>query len=554
MTHGDGLRLKVATEDWEFREIHRLNHLSFADEIPQHEPQASGLLVDRFHGENTYLVAVRGERIVGMLAIRTQRPFSLEQKLANFASYLPADRRVCEVRLLAIPKADRSGRVLQHLFGSAWRYLREQGIDLAVISATTRQIKLYRRAGFTPFGPLVGKADAFFQPMYITSEQAAPLFRSLARPHSVVRATAPVNLLPGPANLRRGAEQRLTERAESHRGASFAADFARIQALLCAAAGAPRAEILLGSGTLANDSIAAQLSLVDGRGLILTNGEFGERLLDHAARFALTCDVMRWPWGAAFDLAAIERRLSGPAVPAWIWFVHLETSTGVLNDLDSLSRLSADAGCRLCVDAISSFGLVPANLRRTWLGSAVSGKGLRSAVGLAIVFHNGDVASATTLPRYLDLGLAVREGSIPFTHSSPLVRALGASLVGLNWRRRYWTTHARSAWLRAELMSRGFDIVAAESDAAPGIVTIALPSNIDSVALAEDLATDGFVLSAHSRYLKERNWIQVSLMSQPPGWRVRALVKALSRQCVARRAQSAPLRSQPPVGSSYLWP
>ena len=525
------LRVKVATEDWEFREIHRLNHLSFAEEIPQHERQPSGLLVDRFHGENTYLVAVRGERIVGMLAIRTQRPFSLEQKLADFEAYLPADRRVCEVRLLAIPKADRAGRILQHLFGFVWRYSREHGIDMAVISATTRQLDLYRRAGFTPFGPLVGKPNAFFQPMYITREQAAPLFCSLARPRARGRTMAPVNLLPGPANLRCGAEKSLTERAESHRGAPFAADLARTQALLCAAAEAARAEILLGSGTLANDCIAAQLSLLRGRGLILTNGEFGDRLLDHAARFGLTYDVMRWEWGVPFDLAAIAQRLAGPAVPAWIWFVHLETSTGVLNDLSAMSRLSTEAGSRLCVDAISSFGLVPVNLRRAWLGSAVSGKGLRSAVGLAIVFHNGELASSTTLPRYLDLGLTVREGGIPFTHSSPLVRALRRSIEGLNWSRRYSTMRARSAWLRAELVSRGFEIVAAESDAAPGIITIALPPAIDSVGLADDLGADGFLLSAHSRYLRRRNWIQVSLMSQPPGWRLRALAKALSSRC-----------------------
>jgi aspartate aminotransferase-like enzyme len=540
MNQVDGLRVKVATDEWEFRAIHRLNHLTFAEEIPQHDQQPSGLLVDRFHGDNTYLVAVRGDRLVGMLAVRAQRPFSLEQKLPDFDSYLPAGRRVCEIRLLAIAKADRSGRVLQHLFRSLWRYSREHGFDLAVISGTTRQLNLYQRAGFIPFGPLVGKADALFQPMYITREQAAALFCRWARGRSRLRMTAPVNLLPGPSNVRRKAAERLTERAESHRCASFAADFARTQALLCAAAGAARAEILLGSGTLANDSIAAQLSTVRGAGMILTNGEFGDRLVDHAARFGLAYEVMRWSWGAPFDLAAVERRLSAPEAPAWVWFVHLETSTGVLNDLDALSRLSARCGTRLCVDAVSSFGLVPVNLCQASFASAVSGKGLRSAVGLAIVFHRDDLAASTNLPRYLDLGLAVRHGGVPFTHSSPLVRALSASIAGLNWRRRCSTIHARSAWLRAELAARGFDIVAAASDAAPGIITIALPEDIESLALADELADDGFLLSAHSGYLRQRNWIQVSLMSQPPGWRLRALVRALSRRCVNVRRPRRP--------------
>jgi hypothetical protein len=40
--------------------------------------------------------------------------------------------------------------------------------DMALISGTTRQQRFYRHLGFVPFGPLVGKDDALFQPMYLT--------------------------------------------------------------------------------------------------------------------------------------------------------------------------------------------------------------------------------------------------------------------------------------------------------------------------------------------------------------------------------------------------
>ena len=39
--------------------------------------------------------------------------------------------------------------------------------DIAVISGTTRQARLYKHLGYKPFGPLVGKQDALYQPMYI---------------------------------------------------------------------------------------------------------------------------------------------------------------------------------------------------------------------------------------------------------------------------------------------------------------------------------------------------------------------------------------------------
>jgi hypothetical protein len=168
----DGLRVKVATEEREFRQIHRLNHLAFADEIPQHAAQASGLLVDRFHGDNTYCIALRGDEVVGMLAVRATRPFSLDQKLPGLDAYLPECRRPCELRLLTIARAERHGRVLARLFQCLWQHARAEGFDLAVISGTTRQLKMYRRLGFVPFGPLVGSPDAEFQPMFLTRAEA----------------------------------------------------------------------------------------------------------------------------------------------------------------------------------------------------------------------------------------------------------------------------------------------------------------------------------------------------------------------------------------------
>jgi hypothetical protein len=42
------------------------------------------------------------------------------------------------------------------------------GCDLAVISGTVRELKLYRRLGFQPFAERVGTEIASYQPMYLT--------------------------------------------------------------------------------------------------------------------------------------------------------------------------------------------------------------------------------------------------------------------------------------------------------------------------------------------------------------------------------------------------
>jgi len=525
------IRIKVATESWEFHAIHRLNHLAFTAEIPQHPPTPSGWLIDKFHRENTYVIAIRGKQLVAMIAVRGRRPFSLDAKLPDLDAHLPRGSRVCELRLLTIAKEHRSGRLLADFLGYVWRYCLRRGYDAAVISGTTRQLKLYRRLGFEPFGPLTGSPGAHFQPMLVVREGVSRRLERLCDGRSArFRRPRPLNLLPGPVAVHDDVRRALVEPAESHRTASFASDFASTKTLLFELTGASRAEILLGSGTLANDAIAAQLSLLSTHGLILSNGEFGERLVDHAARAGATCDVMRWPWGRPFDLAAVQERLSR-AAPGWLWFVHLETSVGVLNDLAALGALCSRVGVRLCVDAISSVGTMPIHLGSVWFASAVSGKSLGAFAGLGIVLYNHRLEPTARVPRYLDLALyAAREG-VPFTHSSNLVGALRTALARTDWEKRFAAIAERSANLRTDLRGCGFEIVSAEADAAPGIVTIALPARTISGLVAERLRSEGYDLAANSEYLRSRNWIQISLMSEPTEEELRAAVAALFRIC-----------------------
>lgn len=164
------LRSKIATEGWEFEQIHRLNYRAFVEEIPQHEASASGTLIDKFHQENTYVICLAGDQLVGMIAVRDKRPFSLDQKLENLDTFLPPGRSVCEIRLLAAERHLRNGRIFWGLVQVLAEYCRSKGYDLAIISGTVRQQRLYRHLGFVPFGPLVGTPEALFQPMYLTRE------------------------------------------------------------------------------------------------------------------------------------------------------------------------------------------------------------------------------------------------------------------------------------------------------------------------------------------------------------------------------------------------
>lgn len=176
------LTFKIADEPSEFEQIHRLNYRAFVEEIPQHAPNPERRLVDAFHAENTYVVCRLGEHVVGMVALRDRRPFSLDAKVPDLDRYLPRGRRVCEVRLLYVEPEHRGGRALPGLLHLAAKTLIASGLDFGVLSASTRRLNLYRHLGCVPFGPLVGTEQARYQPMYLELDtlrrNAALLFDS----------------------------------------------------------------------------------------------------------------------------------------------------------------------------------------------------------------------------------------------------------------------------------------------------------------------------------------------------------------------------------------
>jgi hypothetical protein len=174
---------RIAREPWEFEQIHRLNYRTFVEEIPQHPPNPEGRLVDHLMAGSTPFVCLEGRRLIGMVMISGERPFSLDQKLPNLDAYLPPANKPCEVRLLMIEPRYRQGRVFGELLVRAARWGRSQGYDLALISATVHQTKLYRHLGFVAFGPPIGTARAPFQAMYVTWDRAPASVRRLVDAH-----------------------------------------------------------------------------------------------------------------------------------------------------------------------------------------------------------------------------------------------------------------------------------------------------------------------------------------------------------------------------------
>jgi aspartate aminotransferase-like enzyme len=487
-------------------------------------------------GDYRVLYTIDEGQLIGMMAVRDKRPFSLDEKLGNIDRFLPPGRKICEVRLLAVLASHRNGMVFQGLLKLLLDYGLRQHYNLAVISGTVRQQKLYKHLGFVPFGPLVGSHDAQYQPMYLTLEEFVEVATPLLNvPSTADRALNPASFLPGPVSIRPEIRAALDKLPVSHRCARFKEEFALARTLLCQLVRAQRVEILLGSGTLANDVIAAQLSLAGAPGIILSNGEFGSRLLDHAKRFKLPFASLEHDWGGVFDREQIRQLLDRHPDARWLWASACETSTGVLNDVEMVKELCTSRGIKLCLDCISLIGTVPVNLQGVYLASCVSGKGLGAFPGLAMVFYHHEVAPRPDkLPRYLDLGFYAGQDGIPFTQSSNLLAALQAALKRYDSQQPFAEVAELSNWLRPKLRELGFQILAPDAHASPAVITLVLPREIGSQEFGDQLQAAGFLVSYQSDYLRSRNWAQICLMGDCSRQSLVALLTELRKLADAR--------------------
>jgi aspartate aminotransferase-like enzyme len=340
------------------------------------------------------------------------------------------------------------------------------------------------------------------------------------------------------------------EPSVSHRSDAFIARYEGVRGRLAGLVeGSPRVALFVGSGTLANDVVAATLAADrgSGTGLILVNGEFGARLARQALRFGLRFRTLRQPWGRPWDLAPVAQALAEVRSLGWVWGVHLESSAGVLNDLAGLRDLAARAGVRVCIDGVSSLGAVPLDLRGVYLATGSSGKALGAYAGLGIVFAAPEACASgqrRRVPTYLDLRAALAARGPQFTVPSPLLVALDRALDA------YATLAARAGryahyiglgrFVRSGLRALGLDPIAGEASAAPVITTFAPPPGWSAEGFAAACRALGYEIAHASRYLRRRGWVQIATMGEVSDADLEPLFAGLARRLARPAGKNRP--------------
>lgn len=145
---------------------------------------------------------------------------------------------------------------------------------------------------------------------------------------------------------------------------------------------------LQGSGTF---SVEAALGTLvprsGGHVLVPQNGAYCQRIARICRYLGRKLTVIDYAENAAVAAADVGRALAGDPSITHVALVHCETSTGILNPLDEIAQVIARHDRRLIVDAMSSFGALEIDARRTPFDAVVaaSGKCLEGPPGMGFV-------------------------------------------------------------------------------------------------------------------------------------------------------------------------
>lgn len=323
----------------------------------------------------------------------------------------------------------------------------------------------------------------------------------------------PISFLSGPVMISSKVSKAFGENAISHRSPQFSELLNELQNKLKIITKAKYSTLMMGSGSLANEAIAANLStLKNESGLIISNGEFGERLINQATRYNLKFHSLKKNWGEVFDYLEITEILLKKKID-WIWFVHSETSTGMMNDLKKILTISNKTNTKVCVDCISSIGIYKIDLSKIYLASASSNKGLESFAGVAIVLHNHQPKPQNNIPQYLDIGFYQAKTNIPFTFSSNLIKALNASLELILQKDKTLKIKKLNDDLVNFLQQQKIKIVIDKKAKSCAITTVEFNQVKQAEKLGKFLESNGILVHYQNSYLTERNWLQITFFS-----------------------------------------
>lgn len=325
---------------------------------------------------------------------------------------------------------------------------------------------------------------------------------------------------PGPLNVAQNIRLAAIQKDICHRELDFALLLKSIEEKLLLIFGVTttkdyRAVVITGSGTAANESI---LSSVVGHKkiLILSNGEFGERLFKISKGYNKNTFLLDFPWGTPIKLSIVKQYLQSQKID-FVMMVHHETSSGMLNPLTKISALAKENGALFMVDCVSSAGVEAIDMEKNHIAfsSSSSSKAIGSYPGLSCVV--GKVtefeklrlfgAKTTYLNLYKFYHFLTTVSQTPNTPAIPLFYALEQALTNiLNTGLSVYQAQIiqKALLLRNGMKKLGFSFVLKQTEMSSTLSTIYIPQHINVQNFREKLREKSIIIYEAKGHYKNK--------------------------------------------------
>ena len=267
--------------------------------------------------------------------------------------------------------------------------------------------------------------------------------------------------------------------------------------------------ILTSSGTGCLEAAIVNTLSPGDKVLGVTIGSFGDRFSDMAHAYGAEVKRLEFPWGSAADPSAIREALDNDTQIKAVLVTHNETSTGVANDLESISKVvKGEFDKLLLVDAVSSLGCValPVDQWQCDMVGTACQKGLLAPPGLSIICVSPDAWKAqkeAKMPRYyFDLAMAqayLEKGQTPWTPNLPLFYGLvvAVDLLLEEGMGHVFERHRQIAQMtRDGVTSLGLELLADPIYASDTVTAVKMPDGVDAQRLMEMLRVEKNVVIA----------------------------------------------------------
>jgi len=276
-----------------------------------------------------------------------------------------------------------------------------------------------------------------------------------------------------------------------------------------------RAVVITGSGTAANEAILSSV-VGDQHILILSNGEFGERLHAISKIHNRNTHLLEFPWGGDIGLARVEAYLKDQHIDI-VAMVHHETSSGMLNSIENIGAVSKANGAMFIVDCVSSAGAEVINLKKCDIAfcSSSSSKAIGSHAGLSFVIgKTREFEKLKDLPAktsYLNLATFYHflktRWQTPNTPAVPLFYALEQSLINILSEgvvQRFANLRHKAQLLRQGMLRLGLRFLIDQKNMCSVLTTVHLPSHIDMTAFRQKLRAQSIIIYEGKGCFKNR--------------------------------------------------